>query len=225
MSIDNDPQKLTFLELQTVDETDLSAGLPKSIVIGNESIKFLKHSLHNRIRNSRTQTPRIEIAIRNISNTMISNIVFEATFYDIEENIVDIVNHNEIELKPQTSRAFGIACSKDGVYQVKYYKIRISKMTMSSEEKVQLRQHKIRTTETAEEEVSGIVKNISNEKTDAVLVANFFDRDDEKIGAKCVILRDIEPDKYKRFHFIFRPAKDKIVMTYNLNIISDIEEF
>lgn len=95
---------------------------------------------------------------------------------------------------------------------------------MSSEEKVQLRQHKIRTGESDEEEITGMVKNISSEKTDAVLVANFLDKDGKKIGAKVIILRNIEPDKYRSFHFVFRPAQDDHVMTYTLSVISDIEE-
>ena len=195
-----------------------------SSVVGNESIHILKHRLEYRNGVSGVRVPVVEIAMRNISEITVSNVVFEAVFYDSNDEIIDIVKHNEIEFKPQTSRAFGIPCPTGAGNRVKGYQIRISRMAKSSEEKVQLRQHKISTGETGEEEISGIVKNISTVMTNAVLVASFLDKDGEKIGAKAIFMKNIEPDSYRRFHFVFRPAQGDQVMTYTLSVISDIEE-
>jgi hypothetical protein len=62
------------------------------------------------------------------------------------------------------------------------------------------------------------VKNISEVKTDAALIATFYDHNKENIGTKVIILKDIEPNGIKQFHFIFKPQEGDIVETYNLNI-------
>ena len=111
---------------------------------------------------------------------------------------------------------------KQEVHKLKSYDIKITRMTTADVEKLQLRRHEIRTTD-AGEEVRGIVKNISNIKTDAALIATFLDPKKENIGAKVIILRDIEPNSTKQFHLLFKPMEGDVVRTYTLNI-GDIVE-
>jgi hypothetical protein len=89
-------------------------------------------------------------------------------------------------------------------------------------ERIQIRQHEIRTTNNGEE-VRGIVKNISLVKTDIALVATFYNSCKENIGIRVIVLKDIEPNNIRKFHFVFKPQEGDIVKTYNLSI-GDIVE-
>jgi hypothetical protein len=191
---------------------------PEPKVTGNEKIKIIKHSLNAGIGGDyRGVMAGADIAIRNVSDTTIASLVFEAIFYDIEGNVLDTVKRREIELKPDTSRAVNINYTKQEPYQLRSYDVKITRMTTTDVEKVQLRRYEKRTTD-AGEEVRGIVKNISGVKTDAALVATFFDPKKENIGTRVIILKDIEPSIPKQFHFIFKPMKGDVVRSYTLNI-------
>lgn len=85
-------------------------------------------------------------------------------------------------------------------------------------EKVQLRRHEITTTETGEEEISGIAKNISTVKTDAAVIATFYNANAENIGTKVLILRDIEPNSIRQYVLKFKPQEGDSVRTYNIEI-------
>ena len=196
---------------------------PESKATGNEKIMILKHCIITQEDDDNGQTSGADIAIRNVSDTAIATVVFEAVFYDIEGNILDTIKHSEIDLKPNSSRAIAINCNKQEVYQLKSYDIKITRMRTADDEKIQLRRHEIKTTDTGEEEVRGIAKNISNVKTDVALVATFLDSKKENIGTRVILLRDIEPNSTKQFHFLFKPMDGDSVRTYTL-IIGDIVE-
>ena len=192
---------------------------PEPKVTGNEKIKILKHSLNGGVAGDYCGPfAGTDISIRNVSDTTIASLVFEAIFYDIEGNVLDTVRRREVDLKPNTSRAVNINYTKPEPYQLRSYDIKITRMTITDVEKVQLRQHDKRTTDVGEEEIRGVVKNISGVKTDAALVATFFDAKKENIGNRVVILRDIEPDSIKQFSFIFKPMEGDRVRSYTLSI-------
>ena len=196
---------------------------PEPSVTGNEKVKILKHSL-SRITDDDDggeDIAGVDIAIRNVSDVTIASVVFEAVFYDIEGNIIDTVRHKEVDLRANMSRAIDISSQRHEL--VRSYDVRITRTITADDEKVQLRRHEIKTTDDGQEEVGGIVKNISGVKTDAALVATFYDSKKENIGTRVVILRDIEPDSIKQFHFLFKPQEGDIVRTYTLNI-GDIVE-
>jgi len=198
---------------------------PEPTATGNEKITILKHKLSEMTMDYRggEGSSGVELAVRNVSDSTIASAAFEAVLYDIEGNILDTVKHREIDLKPNTSRAINITSSMPERDKVKSYNVKITRATTADVEKVQLRRHEIKTTE-AGEEVRGIVKNISEVKTDAALVATFYDPKKENIGTKVLILKDIEPDNIKQFHFLFKPQEGDMVRTYTLNIVCDIEE-
>jgi hypothetical protein len=76
--------------------------------------------------------------------------------------------------------------------------------TTADVEKVQLLRYEIKTTETGEEEVWGVTKNISEVKTDAAVVVTFYDVNMENIGTSVLVLRDIEPNTIRQFNFRFK---------------------
>jgi len=190
---------------------------PEPKVTGNEKIQILKHSFTKGEDDARRQTSGADIAIRNVSDVTIATLVLECIFYDIEGNVMDTVKHKEIYLRPKTSRAVSINFKKQEISQLKSYDIKITRMTTADVEKVQLRRHEIKTTD-AGEEVRGIAKNISDVKTDTALVATFLDSKKENIGIRVIILRDIEPNNIKQFHFLFKPMEGDRVRSYTLKI-------
>ena len=197
---------------------------PELKATGNEKIAILKHRIITQEDDdTRVHMGGVDIAIRNVSDVAVASVIFEAVFYDIEGNVLDTVKHSEADLKPNFSRAVAIYFSQQNVYQIRGYDIRIVRMRTADDEKVQLRKHEIKTTDDGQEEVRGIVKNISGAKTDAALVATFLDSKKENIGIRVVILRDIEPGSIKQFHFMFKPIEGDIMRTYTLNI-GDIVE-
>jgi hypothetical protein len=202
-------------------------GMPKSlepIVKGTKDIIILKHRLfeNSDMRNGKMEIG-VELAIRNISAATIATAIFEAIFYDIDNNMLDTVKHKEIELKPNTSRAININSSMRQFGKIKRYEIRIIKVTTADMEKVQVRRNAIRTTESGAEEIRGAVNNIGCVKTDTALIATFYDRSDECIGSKVIIIRDIEPGALKQYNFLFKPQEGDVVKSYKLNIGDVVE--
>ena len=198
---------------------------PESKATGNEKVVILKHSLPQVIDDDQDDpsSTGVEFAIRNVSDTTIASVVFEAVVYDIEGNILDTVKHKEIDLKPNTSRAVAMNFSQQGVYQIRGYDVKITRMRTADDEKVQLRWQEMKTTDDGQEEVGGTVKNISGVKTDAALIATFFDPKKENIGTRVILLRDIEPGSIKQFHFLFKPIEEDMVRSHTLNIGEIVE--
>jgi len=219
------PTEAALSKEQAVEEAKESPKTPAPTATGNEKIKILKHSLpetdmsRDEEYTSGEEYPiSVELAIRNVSDSTIATTVFEAVFYDEEGNIVDTVKHREICLQPNTSRAIRISSSETEYDKVKSYDVRVVRTTTADVEKVQLRRHEIRTTETGEEEIRGIVKNISEVKTDTAVVVTFYDPKKENIGTKVLVLRDIEPNTIRQFDLKFKPQEGDRVGTYSLNV-------
>ena len=224
MSDAETPTEAALSKEQAVEEAKESPKTPAPTATGNEKIKILKHSLsetdmarYDEYTSGEEYPVSVELAIRNVSDSTIATTVFEAVFYDKEGNIADTVKHREFCLQPNTSRAINITSSKLERDNVKNYDVRVVRTTTADVEKVQLRRHE-RTTETGEEEIRGIVKNISEVKTDAALVATFYDPKEENIGTKVLVLRDIEPDTIRQFDLKFKPQEGDRVKTYSLTI-------
>jgi hypothetical protein len=202
--------------------------LPEPAATGNDKIAILNHKLSyidtSRIGAGAKPFFCIEFAIRNISESIMAIITFEAIFYDAQGNIADTVKHTELHLRPNTSRGCNIISWQDpDKIKIKSYNLKVKRAITADIEKVQICNQMIKTTAEGED-ISGIVKNISESKTDAALVANFVDSNNEKIGSKVIILRDIEANSVRQFHFIFKPQSGDMVRTYSLNVVCDIED-
>jgi len=204
---------------QSAEKARESPTTPTPTATGNEKIAILKHNLSVRVPIGDYLNPAgLDLAIRNISDSTIATAVFEAVFYDEKGNIVEQVRHGEVTLESETSRAIHIACSPYEDERVKSYAVRVTRTTTADIERVQLRRHEMRTTETGEEEITGIAKNISQVKSDAAVIATFYDAQQEIIGTKVVVLRDIEPDAIRQYELRFKPQKGDEVSRYTLRI-------
>jgi hypothetical protein len=200
---------------QAVEEAKAPPKMPAPTATGNDRITILKHNLTqiSMDRGAEYPTARVDLAIRNVSDSTIATAVFEAIFYDKEGNIVDTVKHREVELKPETSRLIHITTSIP-VYeydQIASYDVRLVRTATADVERVQLLRYEIATIETGEEEVWGVAKNISEVKTDAAVVATFYDAEKENIGVRVLLLRDIEPNTVRRFDLRFKPHEGDTV--------------
>lgn len=196
---------------------------PIATVTGNEKIKIINHSLQ--IIDSATAQKNyrlfIELAIRNIFDKTIATALFETVLYDSEGGVVNKFYHKEYELKPGRSRAVNIDICDDKD-AVKSYRVTLLRATTNDVERIQLRRNEIRTVDSGEE-VRGIIKNISDVKTDAAIVATFEDAQAEKIGVKIIKIKDINPGEFKQFHFVFTPPEGEIVKEYFISIGEFIE--
>ena len=90
-------------------------------------------------------------------------------------------------------------------------------------DKVVLRLQDHHRTYSGEEEVNGMVKNISKQKTDTALVTNFFNTDDENIGTKVLILRGLEPSETRKFLFTFKTIGGEKAKRYEIAIGEMVE--
>ncbi len=204
------------MEKECVDENII---INKQAAVGNDFVIILKHSIYERDnRGDGRFKVGVDLAVRNITESTVATVIFEVSFYDAEENIVDVVRHKEIDLKPGASRAVFVQSSIIMPDIVKGYDLKIARITTADVEKVQIRRHEIRTISTGAEEIRGIVKNISNIKADAALVATFADAKGEKIGVKVIQVKDIEPGGIRKFRFIFTPPEGEKVRKYTLDI-------
>lgn len=192
---------------------------PEPVATGNESVIILNHSLNLDLESGwRMKFPSIDVSIRSASNKTIASLLFEIILYDIEGNIIDTIYLKETEIRPNTSRAIYIPLEKQGTQKIlRSYNIKIVRMTTTDIEKVLILRNEIRTTEEGEE-VRGIVKNISDVRTDAALIATFFNSNKETMASKVIILKDIEPRFVRNFEFTFNSPIGEKVKEYILNI-------
>jgi hypothetical protein len=218
--------------VRAVEEVKELPKFPAPTATGNERITIPNHNLsivpvaarEEEIEYGKPPTPDgVELAIRNVSGSTIATAVFEAIFYDEEGNILDTVKQREIDLPPDTSRGIRISSSIFKHEKIKSYDVKLIRTTTADVEKVQLRRHEMSSTETGEDEITGVVKNLSEVKTDAAVVATFYDSKKENIGTKVVILKDIEPNSVRKYNFKFRPQEGDVVRTYTLSV-GDIVE-
>lgn len=200
---------------------------PTPTAIGNNKIQIIKHFSRLEREKSRKrgddrekaiEAKGVDLAIRNISDSNIATVIFEVSFYDIEGNILEVVKHKEIDIQANASRAIVILATTDEFNKIESYNVRIIRTTMADREKVQLRRHFIKTNELKEEELSGVLINISNEKADAAVVANFYNWKEENIGIKVLMYKDIEPRAIKKYLIKFKPQEGDIVSSYSVNI-------
>jgi hypothetical protein len=196
---------------------------PAPVAKGNDEIKIVKHYAGQTV-NWRTERPEncVNLAIKNISEKTISTAVFEVVFYDVEGNIIDTIHHKEVDLKPDNSRAITITTEMINDFPQKSfsYNIAIIKSTTADIEKVLIVSKEARTSVIGDgefrEEIRGLLRNISDVKTDATLVATFYDFKNEIIGTRIMPVDNITPGVYKRFHFIYDTPKGKQVKTFKL---------
>ncbi len=170
-------------------------------------------------------TAGIELSIRNVSDRDLATAAFEAVFFDQQGQIVSTVKHSEVELGRETSRAIRINCSLPHFEsdRVQSYIVRVIRTTTAAEERVQSRRHETRTSESGEEQVWGIVKNIGDVKTDAAVVWTFYNPGKENIGTRVVILRDIEPKTIRQYRFGFKPQEGETVRSYSITVGEIVE--
>jgi hypothetical protein len=165
----------------------------------------------------------VDLAIRNISDSTIATATFEVMFYDIEGNILETLKHKEVDLLPDTSRAVFIFSKVPEFEMIESYAVNVIRTTTPDTEKIQIRRHELITNEAGEEEMSVVIINISDVKTNAAIIAGFYDTRRENIGTKVVIANDIEPRAVKKYLLKFKPRKGDVISTYS-NHIGEIEQ-
>ncbi len=218
--LENTPQATIAIEPPTVEIDELPKA-PVPTATGDDRVTILKHELTLTDPTEEYPTPAgVELAIRNISRQEIATVIFEATFYDQAGQVVSTVKHNEIEFKPDTSRAIRITSTVPHYesYKVKSYAVRLVRTTTTDEESIQLRRHELNTAADGEEHIWGIAKNIGPATTDAAVVWTFYDPQKQDLGTRVVILRDIEPNTIRQYEFTFKPPKGNTVRTYTVTV-------
>ncbi len=198
----------------------------QSIAVGNDYIAILRHQFYKTAASFRKHIfpDCVQLILRNISDTVVSTIFLEAGLYDADGRVIDTFQHKEIDMKPLSSRAVRIILPERSLAKIKTYNIKVARVNTADVEKIQLRAHEFRTNEDSEEEVRGTVKNLSSTRADAALVASYYNANDESLGGKVIIIRDIEPERIKPFHFKYKPPAGETIKTYNLKVMWDIEE-
>lgn len=204
-------------------QSEVNSKCHEPIVIGNEKVQIINHQFFESGIPDRTPVPAVvQLAIRNISNTTIATVVFKTIFYDGEGSVVEEIKHREIELKPGNSRAITISSSIIGNGIVNH-DTKIIKTIMADVERIQLRGYGMRTNENGEEEIQGTVRNISESQTSSTLIANFYNYDDEHIGSKVFIFKNIEPNTVAKFRILYKPEEGEKVRNCHI-YIGDIVE-
>jgi hypothetical protein len=200
--------------------------IPAPIATGNDALHILKHEIHedNMMDVIGANSDCIELVIKNASSKTINKAILSVEFYDIEGNLISNFEHRETNIKFGNSRHVLIFPPKPIHHLLKSYNIKEVRVTTADVEKVIVHGNNMWTNGAGEEEIEGTVKNLSDTRTDAVLLASFCDDSNETIGTKAVILRDIDPDMIRKFHFTFKPQLGDKLKTCNLQAICDIDE-
>ena len=197
---------------------------PEQTVSGDDRIKILKHSFHEINETVDHWISQLEstvnVSVKNVSDKTVSTTIFEALFYDFEGNVIRSVLHKEYDIKPNCSRSFVITieCDKTKDDYARSYNVAVVKTVTADVEKVQIRKNEMKNLDNGGQEISGILKNISPSKTDAVLVATFYDYLGENIGIRVLPFKELIPDSLQRFKLIYYPPEDVKIGSYILDI-------
>ena len=172
---------------------------------GNDKIEILNHIFlaGNNPFGSPIKGGGVELSVKNKTDETIAATIYNALFFDLEGNIIDTVRYKDLELKPHSSRAIVIESDKLIGEPARCYSVSIAKMVTTDIEKVQIRAHEMARMPSGNAKMSGFIKNISDVKSDAVIVATFTDYQNEKLGTRAVQIKDIEPNTTRKFSFIF----------------------
>lgn len=218
---DKETEDKSSLEEKPAEE---APKVPEPIVTGNSKVAIVKHELLDmQVYDTIFQTG-VDFAIKNISDATIATLIFEAIFYDKHGNELDTQNQRELDIKPGVSRGIVIKSKVMESDKLKSYNVRIVKTTTTEIEKVQIRRKDLNINVDGGLEFNGTLKNISDIETDAAVVATFVNHKKETIGDKVVLTRNLEPGKIKKFSFKFKPQEGDTVDTFNIKIVSNVEE-
>jgi hypothetical protein len=199
------PVKIVLLPLPQVNGNDLLTVSGDSL-IANES-----------------GTAVISATITNISDKTIARAVFKAEYLDYEGNIIDTVRYTETEILTDIPSNISIVSDNALFEQVKSYTLNLLKTISSDYEKILLLEHSI--SEAGNDRlITGKVKNISDVNADVVVIADFKDDYDEKIGTRIAVINDIEPGVSKQFSFVFNVTEGDTVAKYSLRVGEIVEE-
>jgi hypothetical protein len=200
--------------------------MPEPMVFGNDKVAIIKHSLLEiQIYNCMYKVS-VDFAIKNISDKTIATLIFEARFYNKNGKLMDTIVHREQDFRPGMNRGIDIPSNAvviPGI--VKSYEVRIVRMTTTETEKVQFRNQDMKVDPmTGEAELKGIVKNISDARTDVVMVLTFSNFKKEAIGDKVILIRNIDPGQMKKFYLKYKAHGGEMVDGVNAFLASDIAE-
>jgi hypothetical protein len=186
---------------------------PEPVVTGNDLAVVTKHII----------TPPdvlvlegIEFAIKNVTDKTIATLVFEYNLFDSEGNVLKTQNHIETNLRPQGSRGIVIKPVIPDMFKISSYTIRLVRTVTTDHERVQIIKHEMINNNPGD--ITVICKNISEDKTNAALIAKFFNFKKETIGIQVIPVRDIEPSTTKQFYFMFIPVEGDVVKSHEVNI-------
>jgi hypothetical protein len=195
---------------------------PAPVATGNELVAVLDHSIYifKDEWDKWVYGKGVELVLRNVSTSVIVTAVFEAVFFDQEGNVINTKRHQETEFLPDTSRRIDIVStlSRKECVKIESYDVKLIRTTTTETQKVLLVRHELATVETGEEEVRGIVKNLSDEKADAAVVATFYDVKTENLGTRVLSLRDIAPHTIRQYVLRFKPQKGERVSSCNIAV-------
>ena len=160
----------------------------------------------------------IELAVRNVSGESIASAIFAVDLIDAEGNYISTLKHTETDIRRNTSRAFLIQTTsvKDDI--IRSYNVKLIKTVTAELEKVQLRRNEVKRLPEGREELSGLVKNVSSVKTDAVIVVTYLDANEEPIGVRTLKLRDIAPGTVQNFALEFTCPEGMTVKKRDIDI-------
>jgi hypothetical protein len=187
---------------------------PDTEAVGNNKVAILNHRV---IDKTSTGKNSLELKIQNTCDKTLATTVLEVNFFDGEGNMLDTVRHKELDMKPDSSRLVFVSPANNDADMFRIYKVTVRKAVTTDYEKVQLHSHDMKPIDGAVE-ISGVVKNISDVKTDAAVVTLFKDVKDEKIATRVIYIRNIEPGAAKQFRFKYIAPPDESVNSYIMSV-------
>ncbi|MDD4923876.1 MAG: FxLYD domain-containing protein [Dehalococcoidales bacterium] len=188
---------------------------------GDQMIVIIRHSFQDTglLDVGITEIKRgIELAIRNVSGQSIASAIFAVDLFDAEGNYISTLKHTEPDIQRDTSRAFLIQTTsvKDDI--IRSYNVKLIKTVTAELEKVQLRRNEVKRLPNGREELSGLLKNVSSVKTDAVVVVTYLDANEEPIGVRTLEVRDINPGTVQKFALEFTCPEGLAVKKRDIDI-------
>jgi hypothetical protein len=200
--------------------------VPLPDVSGNDMVGILSHSLGIFTDEANTDNTHmaLDMSIQNISENTLARAIFKVEFIDANGKVLSETMHEEFEINIDEYREVAVIAEGVDYNSIKSYKVNVYKTVPAEIEPIIFKSHEVKILETGNYEVSGIIKNISNNKEMCAVVTVMKDDNDEIIASRVIQISDIDPGQYKLFTIDFSSPDDRMVYSYMLRLANMVDE-
>jgi hypothetical protein len=207
---------------------------PEPVVAGSEQVDILSHDF---LIKEGGEKVGVLINIKNIASADLGKVVFESVFFDIEGNVVDMVEYQTRECKNGENRTICIETPKAKDIGIRSYDVRIKNVVItpipmaSGNDRISIIKHTFQELDLVLSNADGEVRsrvsislmNVSEDIINtAIFEAEFYDLYGESLGTVHHEEYDIKPKTRRAFFITTDSIEEYKAKSYKIRTIDTI---